>query len=421
MKILQLLNEASDTRAYLKLGYSSLFDWLTKGFGYSNAAAYRRIEAARLLRAVPGLEEKLENGNLSLTSVCTAQKFIKAKEKFSGAKLTLQAKKDLLERIENKPAHETEKILFQVFPETKSVIHQERKVQLDESTTRHSLNFTSEMSENLKRAKEILSHQIPEGKDSDVIAYVLDFFLKKKDPLRSDLSRKRSLASVRPNNDSNQRTSEHRKSVSRKQRGSVLEHDSPKERFSVGSNVNIAETECFSGNEIIIEIKNASNCENLRKKARTREDSKNNFTSAAEAARVKPLAKTDKIRTFAKEKCEIRKRKVESINGKGQFKFKNEIKDERKAEYKASGLSLSLKKKILKQFNGRCSFQDPDTGKTCESTYQVQIDHIHPKALGGTNSPHNLRTLCRKHNLLEAERALGEAKIAKTKLKPKVH
>lgn len=77
-EILQLLNQAEAQSTYLELGYASLFDWLTKGFGYSNAAAYRRIQAARLLRSVPEVREKLETGVVNLTTLCQASAAIKA-------------------------------------------------------------------------------------------------------------------------------------------------------------------------------------------------------------------------------------------------------------------------------------------------------------------------------------------------------
>lgn len=54
-----------------------------------------------------------------------------------------------------------------------------------------------------------------------------------------------------------------------------------------------------------------------------------------------------------------------------------------------------------------CTYKDPRTGKICGSTYQLQVDHIYPKALGGSDEPENLRSLCRKHNLLMAEKMLG--------------
>ena len=51
--------------------------------------------------------------------------------------------------------------------------------------------------------------------------------------------------------------------------------------------------------------------------------------------------------------------------------------------------------------------------KTCGSRYQVQRDHILPKALGGTDAPENLRYLCRQHNLLAAEQRLGVIKMSR--------
>jgi 5-methylcytosine-specific restriction endonuclease McrA len=69
-------------------------------------------------------------------------------------------------------------------------------------------------------------------------------------------------------------------------------------------------------------------------------------------------------------------------------------------------LSTARKLLIWKKAQSRCEFTDPKTGKRCSSTYALQIDHIHPVVLGGTNDPQNLRLLCRTHNLFEAERKL---------------
>src|SRR5690606_23694895 len=77
-EILHLLNYALEKKSYLELGYPSLFAWLVEGFGYSNAAAYRRIEAARLLKQVPQIEEKLQAGSLNLSTLSRAQTYLKA-------------------------------------------------------------------------------------------------------------------------------------------------------------------------------------------------------------------------------------------------------------------------------------------------------------------------------------------------------
>ncbi len=70
---------------------------------------------------------------------------------------------------------------------------------------------------------------------------------------------------------------------------------------------------------------------------------------------------------------------------------------------------VGAKRAILKSSGGACTYKDEDTGTVCGSRFQVQLDHIIPKALGGTDDPTNLRPLCRQHNLLMAERAFGKA------------
>jgi len=46
-----------------------------------------------------------------------------------------------------------------------------------------------------------------------------------------------------------------------------------------------------------------------------------------------------------------------------------------------------------------CQWPNPITGKVCGSRHQLQIDHIHPRWLGGQDDPANLQVLCRTHNL----------------------
>jgi 5-methylcytosine-specific restriction endonuclease McrA len=57
---------------------------------------------------------------------------------------------------------------------------------------------------------------------------------------------------------------------------------------------------------------------------------------------------------------------------------------------------------------GKCTFIGQN-GRRCGSKWNLQIDHIVPFALGGDNSPDNLRLLCGKHNRLEAERVYGSS------------
>lgn len=264
-EILELLVLAMEQRAWLEFGFSSLFDWLTRNFGYSAAAAMRRIEAAKLLRVVPEAKEKLATGELSLTAMSKVQSAVRAEEKTS--EVSLERRAQALKAVENLSSFETEKKLVELFPASGEKAKREVKRVVDDNTIRHSLNLSAEASENLHRAKEVLSHKFPNASDAEIIAFALEFLLEKKDPLRKS-------------------------------------------------------------------------------------------TSAAEPTSA-----------------------------------------------------LGRTRKLLQKHQGQCSYKDPRTGIRCSSRFQIQIDHIRPRALGGTNTTENLRPLCRQHNLYEAERIFGREKV----------
>ena len=48
--LIEFLAEADSRRLFAERGYSSLLDYVTKCLGYSEGSAYRRINAARLLK-----------------------------------------------------------------------------------------------------------------------------------------------------------------------------------------------------------------------------------------------------------------------------------------------------------------------------------------------------------------------------------
>ena len=68
-------------KLYLRLSYSSLFEYVVKELKYSEAAAYRRIKAMKLCRQFPETTGKLKEGALTLTSACQLQTFFEKKAK----------------------------------------------------------------------------------------------------------------------------------------------------------------------------------------------------------------------------------------------------------------------------------------------------------------------------------------------------
>ncbi len=52
IELLNHLHEIEKRKLFLEIGFGSLFDYVVKELGYSESAAYRRIQAMRLLKAV---------------------------------------------------------------------------------------------------------------------------------------------------------------------------------------------------------------------------------------------------------------------------------------------------------------------------------------------------------------------------------
>ncbi|MDZ4678563.1 MAG: hypothetical protein SGI74_13780, partial [Oligoflexia bacterium] len=107
--ILHHLREIERRRLFSKLKYSSLFTYALKELGYSEDQAYRRIQAMRLLKELPEIEEKINKGLLNLTHLGMAQSLFKREEKIQRAFSKLE-KIEVLEKLENTSKLEAEKI-----------------------------------------------------------------------------------------------------------------------------------------------------------------------------------------------------------------------------------------------------------------------------------------------------------------------
>lgn len=80
LQVLHHLKEVERRRLFASLGYSSLFDYVTRELGYCAASACRRIDAMRLLKEMPELEVKIQEGALTLSTVARAQSFSKKRK-----------------------------------------------------------------------------------------------------------------------------------------------------------------------------------------------------------------------------------------------------------------------------------------------------------------------------------------------------
>lgn len=109
--ILEHIREVDSRQLHLKSAYPDLKEFLVEEMGYSGSAANRRIEAALLMKEVPVISEKVRDGVLNLSQIGEVHKAIKAKERQSRCKITLEEKHDLVESVVGKTAYEAQQEL----------------------------------------------------------------------------------------------------------------------------------------------------------------------------------------------------------------------------------------------------------------------------------------------------------------------
>ena len=102
-----------------------MFEYAVKELGYSEDAAYRRINAMRLVKELPQLESKIADGTLSLSNIGTATQVFRAESKASGAPVLTERKLEMLVAIENKSRREAEAIVQKMTTAPKEMIRPE--------------------------------------------------------------------------------------------------------------------------------------------------------------------------------------------------------------------------------------------------------------------------------------------------------
>ncbi|MFS4458011.1 HNH endonuclease [Bdellovibrio sp. HCB2-146] len=174
--ILCHINEVDARRLYADLGFESMFKYLTEHCGYGEDSAYRRLQAAKVLRKAPEIAEKLEDGSLNLTQLTQVQKCIKQESKAGNSIDSVQTLQ-ILEQIQNKSSYETKKVLAVEFNQPIQM-HEVLTPQRDDSI-RLGLTLTPDQMKDLSEAKDLLSHILPDGNWAEVISYLAKVHIQK--------------------------------------------------------------------------------------------------------------------------------------------------------------------------------------------------------------------------------------------------
>ncbi|MFN7905057.1 MAG: HNH endonuclease [Pseudobdellovibrionaceae bacterium] len=174
--VLLHIQEIDNRRLYLKLGYTSLYQYLTQELGYAENAAYDRMQGARLLKSNPNISKKIEEGALNLSQLVKVSACLKQERK-DGKIVSPALTQKLFQQIENKTKFETEMILAQTFQHVPEQT-QKIKPQQDGSVVLQ-ITLTQEQFEIFKQAQNLLSHLVPDQSFSETITYLAKAYYKK--------------------------------------------------------------------------------------------------------------------------------------------------------------------------------------------------------------------------------------------------
>ena len=225
-QILQHLSEIKSRQLHLKMGFSSLFEYAVKELGYSEGAAYRRIQAMKLCQQVPETAQKIQEGKLSLSSASQIQTFFEKKvkqereqkaEKSPPPKnpltpsspqketqqlgFSLTEKKRILQEVEGNSTRDTMKLLAQKDPSL--ALPTEKVRYLGGGKVEIRLVVDEGCQKRLESLLHLLAHKNPSLSYAELLSILSQEAIQKHDPMlkkvkRSTLTSPQKLASTKP-------------------------------------------------------------------------------------------------------------------------------------------------------------------------------------------------------------------------------
>jgi len=158
-KLLRHLLEIDKRLLFAKLGYSSLFHYVTEELGFCAASAQARIASMRLLAIVPEIEEKIVTGSMSLTNLAQAQRFFNHEQKEHRQSYSVAEKKQVIEKLEGKSTRDAERALISLSSNPASFARPDQVRPV--TTTLSEVRFTAdqELLDKLEEIRGLLAHQ----------------------------------------------------------------------------------------------------------------------------------------------------------------------------------------------------------------------------------------------------------------------
>lgn len=146
LHLLECLHAVETRRVFAERGYSSLFDYVHRGLGYSESHASERVRAMRLTFQIPEIKTQLAQGALTLTSVARIASHAK-REQLTSAAITA-----LAQTAAHQSVREVDRLLVSQSTHTQPV---ERVRAVSPKLTELKLQVSAEFMALLSEAQEL--------------------------------------------------------------------------------------------------------------------------------------------------------------------------------------------------------------------------------------------------------------------------
>jgi hypothetical protein len=174
-EMVDFVREVMARRLWLEYGATSMFDFMTRAhYHYAPVVAQRKIDAARLLQLFPEIKHWIVSGEVNLTQLGMLASALRQKT------TAPKAQREILEGIRGQTIKNTQAILNEML---EIEVRERPKVRVQrDGSVRAEVTFSKEQWETIQDAKDTVSHSVPSGDLTEVLAYCAKFTVSKKNP-----------------------------------------------------------------------------------------------------------------------------------------------------------------------------------------------------------------------------------------------
>jgi 5-methylcytosine-specific restriction endonuclease McrA len=375
LEVIRHIIEFDRRKLYLGIGYSSLYDYCTMHLGMSESAAMRRIKTARCIREFPEIFSLLTKNELNLTSVCMIAGILNDDNKKEVLKESRFKSKRQMEEIVGryKPGKDMSDRVRTIFVKTPLEEAADAIAAHANESGNKSFNDIRSNPDNSKQQNWVKSTTAGGGEKS-AASSALGPCISGTAPAHATVLKKKYKLEF---------TIEPECMKNLEEAKAILSTKYPK-GVALGKLLE----------EALDAYLDKHSPERKKKRREKREAKKQERKSEEQDNR----AQENKIEKYGKKNSRKNKTEVRSSENRSPKYSKHE--DNRY-------IPQTVQDEVFARDEGRCAYVSPG-GMRCNSTWDLQIDHIIPFAKGGGHSMDNLRILCRAHNQHEAETTYGK-------------